>query len=169
MTINKKVRNWAHVKSDMIERRDPLCRLFTKLQMYRLSRFFRFVAVRSFTVDSCLLQPTGGVNTTPHTSIFHSESHAHAWLKFGSALIPSHLMFHVSSGVSVWSLRRLHFPLSAHHLSYHPVLPSARQLHLPGGGGQIPCALPPMRTLNAWRSRLRDARKLPKEECWRNK
>ena len=24
MTMNKKVRNWAHVKSDMIERRDPL-------------------------------------------------------------------------------------------------------------------------------------------------
>ena len=29
----------------------------------------------------------------------------------------------------------------------HLVLPSARQLHLPGCGGQIPCALPPMRTL----------------------
>ena len=27
------------------------------------------------------------------------------------------------------------------------VLPSARQLHLPGCGGQIPCAHPPMRTL----------------------
>ena len=41
-----------------------------------------------------------------------------------------------------------HFPLSVHHLlSYHPVFPSARQLHLPGCGGQIPCALPPMRTL----------------------
>ena len=32
MTINKKVRNWAHVKSDMIERWDPLCRLFTNLR-----------------------------------------------------------------------------------------------------------------------------------------
>ena len=31
---------------------------------------FRFVAVRSFTADSSLLQPTGGVNTTPHTSHF---------------------------------------------------------------------------------------------------
>ena len=37
------------------------------------------------------------VKATLHTSIFHSDSHAHAWLKFGSALIPSH----VSSGVSV--------------------------------------------------------------------
>ena len=35
-----------------------------------------------------------------------------------------------------------HFPLSANHfLSYHPVLPPAHQLHLPRGGGQIPCAL----------------------------
>ena len=56
--------------------------------------FLRFVAVRSFTADSCLLQPTGGVNTTPHTSYFHSELHAHAWLKFGSALITSMLHAH---------------------------------------------------------------------------
>ena len=35
-----------------------------------------------------------------------------------------------------------HFLLSADHLlSYHPVLPPAHQLHLPGCGGQIPCAL----------------------------
>ena len=32
--------------------------------------FWRFAAVRSFTADSGLLQPTGCVNTTPHTSIF---------------------------------------------------------------------------------------------------
>ena len=39
------------------------------------------------------------------------------------------------------------FPLFAHHLlSYHPVRPSARQLHIPGCG-QIPCAIPPMKTL----------------------
>ena len=31
------------------------------------------------------------MNTTPHTSYFHIEIHAHAWLKFGSALIPSHV------------------------------------------------------------------------------
>ena len=35
------------------------------------------------------------VNTTPHTSIFHSELHALAWLKLGSALTPS--MFHCVS------------------------------------------------------------------------
>ena len=59
-------------------------------------------------------------------------------------------MLHAHCGRCVWllSLRRLHFPLLPHHLlSYRPVLPSARQLHLPGCGGQIPCALPPMRTL----------------------
>ena len=68
----------------------------------------------------------------------------------GSSLGPHsfHLMFHVSSGVSVWSFQRPHFPLLPHHLlPYHPVLLSARHLHLAGCGGQIPCALPPMRTL----------------------
>ena len=56
---------------------------------------------------------------------------------------------HVSSSC-VWSdsLRLLHFPLFAYHLlSYHPVLPPARQLHLPGCGVQIPCALSLMKTL----------------------
>ena len=56
MTINKKVRNWAHLKSSMIERGDPLCRFFTQPQTCRFSRFFQFVAVRSYTADSCLLQ-----------------------------------------------------------------------------------------------------------------
>ena len=46
------------------------------------------------------------------------------------------------------SLRLLHFPLSAVHLlSYRPVFPPRHQTHLPRCGGQIPCALPPMRTL----------------------
>ena len=60
---------------------DPLCRFFTQSQTCRLSRIFEFVAGRSFTADSSLLQPTGGVNTTPHTLHFLTDSHAHAWLK----------------------------------------------------------------------------------------
>ena len=43
--------------------------------------YFWFVAVGSFTADSSLLQPTGSVNTTPHTSYFLTDLHAHAWLK----------------------------------------------------------------------------------------
>ena len=35
-----------------------------------LGSHFFFVGVRSFTADSNLLQPTGGVNSTPHTSPF---------------------------------------------------------------------------------------------------
>ena len=34
-----------------------------------------FVAVRSFTADSSLLQPTGCANSTPHTSHFLTFSH----------------------------------------------------------------------------------------------
>ena len=51
--------------------------------------FYRFVAVKSFTADSSLLQPTEGVNTTPHTVHFpqlFTFMRVHAWLKFGSAL-----------------------------------------------------------------------------------
>ena len=60
MTINK-LSNWAHVKSSMIERGDPLCRFCTKLL-------------------SSLLQSTGGASST-HTSHFLIDLHAHAWLK----------------------------------------------------------------------------------------
>ena len=45
--------------------------------------------------------------------------------------------------------RHLHSLLHPHLLPDHPVLPSARQLHLPGCGGQIPCATP-LRTLAPW-------------------
>ena len=96
----------------------------------------------------------GGVNTTPHTVHFSQWLHAHAGLKFGSALThPIHA--HVSCVICcvcliAVSLRLLHSLLLPHHLfSNHPVLPSARQRHLPGCGGQIPCVLP-LRTLAPW-------------------
>ena len=82
MTINKKVRNWAHVKSSMIERQTRCVPSFHKTSDVSTFKIFWFVAVRSFTADSSLLQPTGVVNTTPRASIFHSDLHAHAWLKF---------------------------------------------------------------------------------------
>ena len=47
-----------------------VCRLWTKPQTCRLSRFFILLQLDRFTADGSLLQPTGGVNTTPHTSIF---------------------------------------------------------------------------------------------------
>ena len=38
--------------------------------------FFLFVAVSSFAADSHLLQPTRGVNSTPHTSLFFRSQRA---------------------------------------------------------------------------------------------
>ena len=97
----------------------------------------KIVVVWSFTADSNLLQPTGCVSRTPHTSYFLVQLHAHAWL-----------MSCMRSCVCSDSLRLLHFPLFALHLlSYHPVLPPAHPRHLPRCGGQIPCALSLMRTL----------------------
>ena len=58
--------------------------------------FFKFVAVRSFTTDSSLLQPTGGVNTTPHTTNVHSELHAYIHTH-GSSLSPHSFTCHPSS------------------------------------------------------------------------
>ena len=72
MTI-KKVHNWAHVQNDMIERKDPLfVPSFHKTSDVSIFKIFRFVAVRSFTADSSLLQPTVSVNTT--TSHVHFRS-----------------------------------------------------------------------------------------------
>ena len=66
----------------------------------------------------------------------------------GSRLGPHsfHLMFHVSV-VSDCSLFDDSTFLSFLTIFSLIILPSARQLHVPGCGGQIPCALPPMRTL----------------------
>ena len=45
-------------------------------KLVELMRFFLFVVVGSFTADSNLLQPTGGVNSTPHTSTFSRSQRA---------------------------------------------------------------------------------------------
>ena len=61
------------------------------------------------------------VNTTPHTSHFLTDSHAHALLKL--RVCRAHIM--CRPHVFVLTLRLLHFPLFAHHLlSYHPPCPS---------------------------------------------
>ena len=72
----------------------------------------------------------------------------------GSSSHSSHFHAHVSCVISLLVFllltRHLHsLPLLPHHLSDHPGVPSARQLRLPGCGGQIPCALP-LRTLAPW-------------------
>ena len=63
------------------------------------SQDFLHVAVRSFTADSSLMQPTGGVNSTHLTrhmfSLFHICLHAYAWLK--SQFWRPHITFHESS------------------------------------------------------------------------
>ena len=57
--------------------------------------FLQFVAVRSFTADSSLLQPTGVCeHHTPHVTFF-IDLHAHAWLK--SCVCRARIMCHESS------------------------------------------------------------------------
>ena len=90
-------------KSDMIERGDPLwVPSFHKTSdVSTFKMFLRFVAVRSFTADSSLLQPTGGVNTTPHTVHFSQWNtcvHTH-----GSSLGPhSFHHIHASRACVIW-------------------------------------------------------------------
>ena len=50
--------------------RPVVCRLWIKPQTCDFHDFSYFVAVGSFTADGGLLQPTGGVKTTPHKTIF---------------------------------------------------------------------------------------------------
>ena len=59
------------MQSDVIERRDPLFAVFGQ-NLRRADFQDFFVAVGSFTADGGLLQPTGGVKTTPHKTIFRS-------------------------------------------------------------------------------------------------
>ena len=53
------------MQSDMIERRDPLFAVLGQNLRRAAFKIFYFVAVRSFTADGGLLQPTGRVKTTP--------------------------------------------------------------------------------------------------------
>ena len=57
---------------DIIERGDPLFAVFgqnLRRATFKIC-FYHFVAVRSFTADRSLLQPTEDVKITPYTSIF---------------------------------------------------------------------------------------------------
>ena len=104
--------------------------------------FLRFVAVRSFTADSGLLQ-----HTVQFSQWITCTRMAQVGVRTHS--ITSHVSCALCERCS-WSLRQFHsFLLIPHVLSDHLVLPSASQLHLPGCGGQIPCALP-LRTLAPW-------------------
>ena len=76
------------------------------------------------------------------------------YTRFGSSLSPHsftcHPIFMVHAHCVFLGLpRHLHSLPLPHLVSDHPVLPSARQLHLPGRGGRIPCATP-LRTLAPW-------------------
>ena len=133
------------MKEQHIERGDPLCLFFTQPQTCRLSRFFWFVAVRSFTADSSLLQPTGGVNTTPHTSHFFIDLHAHAWFK--ACVWRAHITCHASSScahVVVLTLRDFSTFLSLLSIFSLIILSFLLAINFIF---QVPCALQPMRTL----------------------
>ena len=136
--------------------RPVVCRLFTtKPQTCRLLFFYIKFAVRLLTADSSLLQPTEGANTTPSHVEFPqccALIHMH---NISSSLSPHSVTCHPifmghAQCVFLRLPRHLHsLLLLPHLLSDHPLLLSARQLHLPRCGGQIPCAIPP-RTLAPW-------------------
>ena len=72
---------------------------------------FQFVVVGSFIADSNVLQPTGGVNSTPHTSLF-SRSPAHDMSHDIGSSVGARHPIHVSCArVIVCSLFDPHFAL----------------------------------------------------------
>ena len=138
-----------------------------------------FVVVRSFTTD-------GGVNSTPHTSHSLVDTHsmtrtcvaqAQGWRAQCTFQVISCVIFMRSCCVFD-SPRLLPFPLLAVCLlSYRLFHLLNNQLLLPRCGGQIPCAIPLMRTLaplpSTTLSHLRHGH-LPREEdgaieFWRSK
>ena len=79
----------------MIERRDPLCAVFSQnLTLVDFQDFLRLVAVKSFTADSSLLQPTG-------PSIFQSDSHSRVHTLGSSLGTHSHHHINVSCALCV--------------------------------------------------------------------
>ena len=109
-----------------------------------------FFVVRSFTADSNLLQPTGSVNSAPHTSHFLVNSHlvtrtcvtqAQVWRAQRTFHIISCVIF-MRSRCVFDSPRLLPFRLLAVYLlSYRLVSPLGHQFLLPRCGGQIPSTL----------------------------
>ena len=129
MTINKKVRNWAHVKSSK-ENGETRCAVSShNPQTCRLARFFCLLQLGrlQLTVVCCDRRRV----STPHfTSHFLTFSH---WLTLTCVVQVGSLScaHHVSWAISMRSccvfdsFRLLHFPLfPVHLLSYHPVFPS---------------------------------------------
>ena len=99
-----------------------------------LTRFFKFVVVRSFTADSNLLLPTGSVNRTPsHVTflVFHS-THFNVARDIGSrCLARTSSMYHPHDVVV---LILFDSPLcTLHRLSHFSFHSSDLLLHLPCG------------------------------------
>ena len=120
--------------------------------------FWKLVVVGSFTSDSNLLQPTGGVNSTPQTSPFFSftaRTHNDVWYHIGSSVCARHPIYVSCVWVIVCSLFDPHFALFRVFL-YLPLLllpePWLLPFPLPCGcpRSKIPCALRPMRSLALW-------------------
>ena len=67
----RRYQKWHLSSSSLVELGQKLVELMRIIHV-----FWLFVAVGSFTADSCQLQPTGRVNRTPHTSPFSRSQRA---------------------------------------------------------------------------------------------
>ena len=139
--------------SGIKERGDPLSGFFTKLlRSDTLTSFFKnFVLVRSCAAACNLLQPTGCVNSTPHTSHFLVDSqHFQCHIDVGSRtkcvahFISSHPCAHVACCLILSNLLLFAFRFLS-HLPFH----SPDHLLLPRGR-QEPCALLLTRSQALW-------------------
>ena len=115
MTSNKKVRNWAHVKSSMIERGDLLCRFFTQPQTCRLSRtfIFQFVALQLDRLQLTVVCCNRPGPWTPHlTRRIFPYNWTHMRGSSRVFVVRASWFILMRSCVGSDSLRLLHFRLS---------------------------------------------------------
>ena len=127
LSITSELMEWAASKN-----RETCfgCSLIKKLRVEFLTRFFKFVVVRSFTVDSNLLQPTGGVNRTPsHVTFSRTCMHSFQCRTCLARITSCHHAFGCAFDLILFD------PLlcTLHRLSHLPFHSPVLHLHFPCG------------------------------------
>ena len=116
--------------------------LHTTSDVSTFKNFFSLLQLDRLQLTVVCCNRREGVNTTPHTSYFLTDSHAHAWLKM--RVCCPHITCHVSSSCGCFDLTLFDYSTFLSSLTIFSLIILSFLLPV---GGQIPCAPPLLRTL----------------------